>query len=194
MYSFALKFSRYLKRIIIRVFLKNVRIDNSAIIDFNVSIINKGLIKISKDVYLRGRSRGYQAGMPFPTTLLVDVSTAELKIECNCRINGAYIHAQKSVTIGKNCVIASGVNIMDSNGHIVYSSNRTEGRDEPDSIFIGDNVWIGLNSIILKGTNIGHNSIVAAGSVVKGDFPNNSLIQGNPALAVKMISFNDSHS
>ena len=54
-------------------------------------------------------------------------------------------------------------------------------------IVIGNNVWIGLNAIILKGSVIGDNSVVTAGSVVKGVFPNNALIQGNPAQNVAKL-------
>jgi acetyltransferase-like isoleucine patch superfamily enzyme len=129
--------------------------------------------------------------MPFSTTLLADVKNARIMIGDNCRVNGAYIHAQKEITIGKNCVIASGVHIIDSNGHELYSNNRTRGRDVAKEIVIGDNVWIGLNAIILKDTRIGNNSVVAAGSVVKGNFPENSLIQGNPAVLVKRLEINE---
>jgi acetyltransferase-like isoleucine patch superfamily enzyme len=109
----------------------------------------------------------------------------------NCRVNGAYIHAQKGINIGKNCVIAAGVNVIDSNGHELYSGDRTRGRDTAKEIAIGDNVWIGLNAIILKDTSIGNNSVVAAGSVVKGNFPENSLIQGNPAVLIKQLEINE---
>lgn len=89
--------------------------------------------------------------------------------------------------MGHNCVIASGVNIIDSNGHIVLSRNRTIGRDDAKPIEIGNNVWIGLNTTILKNTRIGNNCVIAAGSVVKGQFPDNVLIQGNPAIIVKKL-------
>ena len=172
----------------IRTFNPNVKFGKNCFIDYNVKILHKkNNINIGDSVLLRGISEGYQASMSFPTTLLLDVKEAHLSIGNYCRINGAYIHAQKSIQIGNNCVIASGVNIMDSNGHEVYSSNRTVGRDKPSPIVIGDNVWIGLNSIILKGTVIGENSIIAAGSVVKGNFPNNSLIMGNPAVTIKTL-------
>lgn len=73
--------------------------------------------------------------------------------------------------IAKNCVIAAGVNIIDSNGHEVASYERTKGRDIANPIKIGNNVWISANAIILKGTIIGDNCVVGAGSVVKGKFP-----------------------
>ena len=49
---------------------------------------------------------------------------------------------------------------------------------------IGDNCFIGMNSVILMGTRIGNNTIVGAGSVVKGRFPDNCVIVGNPAKVV----------
>lgn len=105
----------------------------------------------------------------------------------NTRINSAAIHAYDKITIGNNCVIASGVNIIDSNGHELRSADRTIGMDRPKSINIGNNVWIGLNVVILKGSSIGDNSVIAANSVVKGDFPKNSLIQCNPAKIVDVL-------
>src|SRR5690554_3254275 len=158
-------------------------------IDVKTKIVCKaGKLVVGDNVYLRSNPSGYHAGMPFPTTILLDAAGAICKIGDNSRINGAYIHAKKEIIIGKNCVIASGVNIIDSDGHVLYSADRTVGRDKPKPINIGDNVWIGLNSTILKGAVIGNNSVVSAGSVVKGVFPKNSLIQGNPGAIVKELS------
>lgn len=179
----------------IKFIAKSAIIGKNSKIDYNVSIINlKSNISIGNNVYLRGIAKGYQAGMVFPTSLLADAPNSKITIGDNCRINGAYIHAQKNISIGKNCVIASNVNIMDTNGHVVYSNNRTRGRDEPREVVIGDNVWIGLNVVILKGTKIEKNSVVSAGSVVKGEFPSNSIISGNPAKTVKIITINDSNT
>ncbi|NDI99765.1 acyltransferase [Flavobacterium sp. LaA7.5] len=143
------------------------------------------------NVKVRSRQKNYHAGMPFPTTFLIDAKGAKITVGENCRLNGVYLHAEKEISIGKNTVIASGVNIIDSNGHILNSSDRTKGRDVPKAIHIGDNVWIGLNAIILKGTVIGSNSVVAAGSVVKGEFPANSVISGNPATVTDVINIKD---
>lgn len=146
-----------------------------------------GSINVGKNCLIGRSAKNYHAGMPFYTTLFTDKVGATIKIGDNCRVNGAYIHAQKEINIGNNCVIASGVNIIDSNGHELISKDRTIGRDKPKSIEIGNNVWIGLNVTILKGTSIGNNCVIAAGSVVKGEFPDNVLIQGNPAVIVSKL-------
>jgi acetyltransferase-like isoleucine patch superfamily enzyme len=125
--------------------------------------------------------------MPFPCTILVDQAKATVVVGNHSRLNGAYVHAQASILIGKNCVIAAGVNIIDSNGHELLSPNRTTGRDRPEPIEIGENVWIGINAIVLKGTRVGNNSVIGANSVVSGNFPENSLIVGNPARLVKQL-------
>lgn len=98
---------------------------------------------------------------------------------CSCK---------KQIVIGDKCVIATGVNIIDSNGHIVNSNDRTRGTDNPQEVLIGNNVWIGVNVLILKGSIIGNNCVVAAGSVVKGSFPDNVVISGNPACVFRSLT------
>jgi acetyltransferase-like isoleucine patch superfamily enzyme len=149
--------------------------------------IGQNRLSIGEGVYINSRQKGYHAAMPFPTTFLIDVKGAFIEIGDSANLNGVFVHAQKGVTIGKNTVIASGVSILDSNGHEVHSSNRTVLRDIPKPIIIGENVWIGINVVILKGTTIGNNSVVSAGSVVKGDFPENSIIAGNPAVVTGKV-------
>lgn len=177
-----------IKIIVVKLKNPNVRIGHNIRIDWQTKIdVRNNKLIIGDGVYLRSKHKGYHAGMPFPTTILIDNINAWCKIGNNSRINGCYIHAKKQITIGDNTVIAAGTNILDSNGHITDSQNRTIGRDLPQPIEIGNNVWIGLNCIILKGTRIGDNCVVAAGSVVKGIFPDNCIIQGNPAQLVKFI-------
>lgn len=181
-----------LKILSLKVFYGNqIELKKGCSIDIKTKILihNQGLLSIGLGSILRSNSMGYHAGMPFNCTILIDVSGASIKIGDNVRINGAYIHSQKEIQIGSNCVIASGVNILDSNGHVVNSLNRTIGRDNPESISIGSNVWIGLNSIILKGTIIGDNSIIGAGSVVQGVFPSNVIIKGNPGVIIRSINY-----
>ena len=55
------------------------------------------------------------------------------------------------------------------------------------SITVGNNVFIGMNSILLPGTSIGNNVIIGAGSIVRGSFPDNVVISGNPAKIITDI-------
>ena len=98
---------------------------------------------------------------------------------------GASIRSAESIDIGDSTMIASDVVITDSDWHGIY--DRTDYVATPKPVKIHKNVWIGERSIILKGTQIGENSIIGAGSVVHGDIPPNSVYAGNPAKEVKKL-------
>ena len=119
-----------------------------------------------------------------------------IQIGENTQLNGVSITAYKRVVIGKNCQIASATFITDTDFHPVDPAERKKQvcglkydmeMVAKKEVTIGDNVWIGWGAILLKGVQIGDNSIVAAGSVVLGQFPGNVIIAGNPAKIVKYI-------
>ncbi len=95
-----------------------------------------------------------------------------------------------SIEIDDGTIIAPNVIIVDSDFHSTWPpENRTYdmGYDRDKSVKICANVWIGMNSIILKGVTIGKNSIIAAGSVVITDIPANVIAAGNPAKVIKNL-------
>lgn len=98
---------------------------------------------------------------------------------------GTSIRSAESIDIGDSTMIASDVVITDSDWHGIY--DRTDYVATPKPVKIHKNVWIGERSIILKGTQIGENSVIGAGSVVHGDIPPNSVYAGNPAKEVKKL-------
>ena len=115
-------------------------------------------------------------------------------------LNGALIMAEEEISIGSHCLISWNVGIADSDFHPLepaqrlidaqalapYFKNRPpRPRVKTASVKIGDNAWIGMNAVILKGVTIGENSVVAAGSVVTKSVPPNSVVAGNPANIVK---------
>jgi len=185
------KISRIIKQQLLKIqFGKKLQQGKNCIIDYNTIIeLDEGQLILEKNVFLRSNIKKYHAGMPFPTRIFSEGKDAVIKIGNNSRLNGVCVHARKHIEIGANCVIASGVQIIDSNGHELKSLDRTKGTDKASDIYIGTNVWIGINAVILKGTNIGDNSVVSANSVVKGTFPSNSIITGNPAIIVGTIKF-----
>jgi acetyltransferase-like isoleucine patch superfamily enzyme len=117
-------------------------------------------------------------------------------------LNGALIMAEERIEIGSHCLISWNVGIADSDFHPIDPALRLvdahalapflEGRPERPKIgtqpvVISDDVWIGMNAVILKGVTIGENSIVAAGSVVTKSVPPNVIVGGNPAMIVREL-------
>ena len=89
------------------------------------------------------------------------------------------------VRIGDNCLIAPNVGLYAA-GHNINPVNRHKtGFAKP--ITIGNNVWIGGHCVIVGGIKIGDNSIIAAGSIVTKDVPENAIFAGNPAKKIKDI-------
>ena len=102
---------------------------------------------------------------------------------------GINIRCAKKIKIGKSTMIASDVSITDSDWHGIY--DRTDYVASPKEVVIEENVWIGERSLILKGSKIGKNSIIGAGSVVTGEIPPNSVYAGNPAKFIKQLDEED---
>lgn len=91
------------------------------------------------------------------------------------------------VEIGDNARITSGTIFITHDGGVNVLAEDVDGGIF-GKIKIGNNVFIGTNSIILLNTTIGDNCIVGAGSVVRGQFPDNSVIVGNPAKIIMKTS------
>ena len=87
--------------------------------------------------------------------------------------------------LGNGCMMAHGSYITDSDWHGLY--DRVNRDANPRPVHLGDNVWLGDRSTVLKGVSIGDNSVVAAGAVVTKDVPANVVVAGNPAAVVKTL-------
>lgn len=91
------------------------------------------------------------------------------------------------VKIGDNCQIAPNVAIYTA-GHPIHPDTRNSTFEYGKEVAIGDNVWIGGNSVICPGVHIGHNVVIGAGSVVTKDIPDWSIAAGNPCKVIRKIS------
>jgi acetyltransferase-like isoleucine patch superfamily enzyme len=119
-----------------------------------------------------------------PGVNIVVKDNANLKIgESTYFTSDMHIEVMNSLEIGKECAISWGVTIIDDDHHqLVDGQSKMKTHS---TVIIKDHVWIGCNAIILKGTEIGNNCVVSAGSIVKGVFPDNVLLAGNPAKVIK---------
>ena len=105
------------------------------------------------------------------------------------------LHANsgKKIFIGQDCMFSHNVDVWAGDGHTVFDVNTKKNINSDfenlpaykNEVIIGDHVWICKGAFILAGTNIETGSIVGARSVVKGSYPNNCVIAGNPAQISK---------
>ena len=104
---------------------------------------------------------------------------AELLIENNVKINYYCIIAcQDKVVIGEGTEFGPSVYLFDHDHDYKMGLNKNsdEEKFKTAPIIIGKNCWIGANTVILRGTTIGNNCVVGAGSLVKGQYEDNSII------------------
>lgn len=149
-------------------FCKNIEIkrQNKLFNTFELDLSKKSLVKIDENLMVKRnvslRAREY----------------SELIIGKNVFLNNnCIITCRSRIIIEDDVIIGPNVVIFDHD-HDYKSIDRKRQYINKD-IFIGKNVWIGANACILKGSYIGTNSVIAAGSIVNGIIPENSIYYGD---------------
>ncbi len=113
---------------------------------------------------------------------------AKLRIGGGVGFNGLVrlmMHEQGQLSIGDGCLIAAGVDITISDMHSIIDVATQKRVNYAKDITIGNKVWIGQGSLVLKGAQIGDDSIIGAQSVVTGAVPPNCAAAGNPARLIR---------
>lgn len=102
-----------------------------------------------------------------------------------CITANSTIICTKEITFGHNCLLSWDILIMDSDLHKIVDKNASV-LNEPRQIYVGNNVWIGARSTILKGVEIGSGNVIGANSLVTNSFKvEHSVIAGMPAKIIK---------
>jgi len=107
----------------------------------------------------------------------------KIEIGNNCGFSGTAIGAFDSITIEDNVRCGANTLITDADWHM---DDPRVGPAKP--IIIRKNVWIGYNTVVLKGVEIGENTIIGAGSIVTSNIPPNVIASGNPCKVIKPLS------
>lgn len=153
--------------------------------------IIQGTITIGHNFHCNNRFTSNSVGLIQPCFFNIYESRSKIIIGDNVGISGSTINATTSITIGDNTIIGSGCLITDTDSHPILSADRLRpdwsSLTKSKPITIGNNVFIGARSIVMKGVNIGDGAVIGAGSVVTKDVPANAIVAGNPAKLVKMI-------
>jgi len=132
---------------------------------------------------------GLNRHIKYPVHFTNTISRMNFKIDRSSVISlasnsGIYIQAINGVSIGKNCIIASGTKIISAN----HDLKNYDQHVKSDPIVIGDNCWIGANAVVLPGVTLVNHVIVGAGAVVTKSFEKNSVISGVPAKQIPKVS------
>ena len=123
-------------------------------------------------------------GLNQPCAFVTMEKNAEIVIGKNSGASGLKIAARSKVTIGNNVLIGSGCSIIDNDAHHSNLEKRSQNIIPKRPITIEDNVFIGMECVILKGVTIGKNAVIGARSVVFSNIPENSIAIGNPCKVI----------
>jgi len=118
--------------------------------------------------------------------MLIALRGSRIALGNHSGFSGTVISATMGVTIGDRVLCGANVTITDNDWHQLDPEDRL-GLGEAAPIVIEDNVWLGLGVVVLKGVTIGHDSVVAAGSIVSDSIPPLSLAAGCPARVIREI-------
>lgn len=161
---------------------KNLQVDGKLIIRSP----RKGAITLGDNVKINSRFRANLVGVTNPTVLHC-TRQGRIVIGNNSGCSGAILSSRTSIQIGNNVKLGGNVRIYDHDYHAIdYLARRQPDTDDANCktapVVIGDDVFVGVNAIILKGVTIGARSVIGAGAVVSlKNIPPDSLVVGNPA-------------
>lgn len=146
-------------------------------------------IIIGDRVEVRSWTFSNPLGVNHPLILTTWKSGAVINIGKDVGITGGIICAAKEIRIGSGTLIGANSSIIDTDFHPLGSKNRRHSLANVGTkpVIIGRNVFLGMNSQILKGVTIGNNAILGAGSVLSSSQPENTIFVGNTARKLKTI-------
>lgn len=155
----------------------------------NLNFQRNSTILFGENVVFSNSTRSNFVGLNKSSTIFVG-NNAKLEIGAYSGFSNVSLYATSSIKIGKYCNFGGNCFIWDSDFHpINYLDRRKHIESEITSlpVTIGDDVFIGANTIILKGVTIGNMSIIGAGSVVTKSIPDKEIWAGNPAKFIRKI-------
>lgn len=128
-------------------------------------------------------SVGMAPGQPLPR----GATSPVLRIGERCLIGrGSHLVAHRSLVIGDDVITGPGCYVTDQN-HVYADPDTPIGQQYPtdDPVEIGSGSWLGAGAVVLPGTRLGRNTVVGAGAVVRGEFPDHVVLAGAPATVVR---------
>jgi len=154
-----------------------------------ISMAPGSRIVIENNVTLVSDPGWNEAGINHPVILSTSAPGAEIIIHQGVSISGASIVSCQKIEIGENTALGVNCNVWDTDFHFCDYDKRNRQRrieEAPSApIKLGERCWIAANVTILKGVEIGSNSVIGAMSLVTRSLPDNVVAGGNPARIIR---------
>jgi acetyltransferase-like isoleucine patch superfamily enzyme len=162
------------------VYLKLLGLETKSILPYSTNVTWPHKLSIGKKTLIEN-SVSFKYDGPYSENKSILVGD-NVFIGANCEFN-----IKKKIVIKNDTLIASGCKFIDHDHGIAKDCLFRLNEGYSDEIIIAQNVWIGANSIILKGVTISQGAVVAAGAVVNTNIPENEIWGGVPAKKIKSI-------
>lgn len=172
---------------------RKVQHEDNFVIHGRIRIYGHGTIRVGKNVTINSCLSSNPIGGQTYTSLSLRPN-AVLTIGDQVGISNTSIVCHDGVSIGARTLIGGGVKIYDTDFHALDHETRGDYANEvavTRPVSIGEDVFIGAHSIVLKGVTIGDRSIVGAGSVVTKSIPADEVWGGNPAKKIRSLREDD---
>ena len=146
-------------------------------------------IDLGDGLTLRSWSRSNPLAPTTPVVLSTRRADAVIDVGTDCGFTGTTLVAADRIAIGDRVLVGGNASIVDFDFHPLTPERRAEdinaGAAAP--IVIEDDVFVGMEALILKGVTIGEGAVVGAGAVVTQDVPPRTVVAGNPAQVVREV-------
>ncbi len=170
--------------------LSNVELDIAG--DRNRITVGAGAQLFGLKFHIRGSDHRIEIGPGCRVTrgglFWLEDDACELKIGAGTTMVEVHIAVTEPgsrAVIGKECMFANDIDVRTGDSHSILDAASGQRINFAGDVTIGDHVWVASHVVILKGVEIGENSVVAAGSIVTKSCPPGSLLAGNPAKVIK---------
>ena len=146
-------------------------------------------IRIGNNCQFRSAQWSNLVGVNRPCILSTLANTAMVDIGDDCAFSGTTIGCASGISIGDRVMCGANVTITDTDWHAIDWRDRRAGRPgEAAPVVICDDVWLGMNVIVLKGVEVGPRTVVGAGSIVTRSLPAGAIAAGQPAVVIRKLA------
>jgi acetyltransferase-like isoleucine patch superfamily enzyme len=145
-------------------------------------------IRIGDNCQFRSSRWSNLVGVNRPCIVSTLGDAATLDIGNDCGFSGTIIGCASRISIGDRVMCGANVTITDTDWHPIDWRDRQAGRPgEVSPVVIGDDVWLGMNVTVLKGVEVGRQTVVGAGSIVTRSLPSGVIAAGQPAVVIRKL-------